>query len=68
MRQWIESVLWTCKGQLGLERHGARMIPGLATRIDLRLLALTSGLWRNQLIGRPGHELAASGDDLESSV
>jgi len=24
VRQWIESVFWTCKGQLGLERHGAR--------------------------------------------
>ena len=24
VRQWIESTFWTCKGQLGLERHGAR--------------------------------------------
>ncbi len=61
VRQWIESVFWTCKGQLGLERHGARTIPGLATRIGLRLLALASGLWHNQLIGRPGRELAAYG-------
>ena len=61
VRQWIESVFWTCKGQLGLERHGAHTIPGLATRIGLRLLALASGLWHNQLIGRPGRELAAYG-------
>ena len=29
IRQCIESVFWTCKGQLGLERHGARTLPGL---------------------------------------
>ena len=61
VRQWIESVFWTCKGQLGLERHGARTISGLATRIGLRLLALAAGLWHNQLIGNPGRELAAYG-------
>ena len=44
VRQWIESVFWTCKGQLGLERHGARTIPGLASRIALRLLTLAAGL------------------------
>jgi hypothetical protein len=58
VRQWIESVFWTCKGQLGLERHGARTIPGLATRIALRLLTLAAALWHNKTIGRPGRELA----------
>jgi hypothetical protein len=38
-RQWIESTFWTCKGQLGLERHGARTLTGLGARIGLRLLA-----------------------------
>ena len=61
VRQWIESVFWTCKGQLGLERHGARTIPGLASRIGLRLLTLAAGLWHNEMIGRPGRELAAYG-------
>lgn len=61
VRQWIESVFWTCKGQLGLERHGARTLPGLASRIALRLLALAAGIWHNQLIGKPGRELAAYG-------
>ena len=61
VRQWIESVFWSCKGQLGLERHGARTIPGLATRIATRLLALAAGLWHNQLIGQPGRHLAAYG-------
>jgi Transposase DDE domain len=61
VRQWIESVFWTCKGQLGLERHGARTLPGLAARIGLRLLALAAGIWHNQLSGTPGRSLAAYG-------
>jgi hypothetical protein len=59
VRQWIESVFWTCKGQLGLERHGARTLPGLCARIALRLLTLAAGLWHNWQIGRPGRQLAA---------
>ncbi len=59
VRQWIESVFWTCKGQLGLERHGARTLPGLAARIGLRLLALAAGIWHNQLSDTPGRNLAA---------
>ena len=55
----IESVFWTCKGQLGLERHGARTLPGLCARVSLRLLALAAGLWRNAEIGQPGRSLAA---------
>jgi hypothetical protein len=47
VRQWIESVFWTCNGQLWLERHGARTLPGLAARIALRLLALAAGIWHN---------------------
>jgi hypothetical protein len=54
IRQWIESVFWTCKGQLGLERHGARTLPGLCARVGLRLLALAAGLWHNAEIGQPG--------------
>lgn len=58
VRQWIESVFATCKGQLGLERHGARTLPGLGARIGLRLLALTAALWHNHHIGDPGRHLA----------
>lgn len=58
LRQWIESVFWTCKGQLALERHGGRSITGLASRVALRLLALAAALWHNQLIGQPGRHLA----------
>jgi len=61
IRQWIESTFWTCKGQLGLERHGARTITGLATRIALRLLALAAGIWHNHLTCQPGRAFAAYG-------
>src|SRR5438874_1954597 len=54
IRQWIESVFWTCKGQLGLERHGAPTLPGLCARVGLRLLALAAGLRHNAEIGQPG--------------
>lgn len=40
IRQWIESVYDTLKGQLSLEEHGARTPHGVFTRIAQRLLAL----------------------------
>jgi len=40
MRQWIESVIDTLKGQLGLEQHGGRTIGGVYVRAAQRLLAL----------------------------
>jgi hypothetical protein len=61
IRQWIESTFWTCKGQLGLERHGARTLTGLGARIGLRLLALAAGIWHNHLTGKPARALAAYG-------
>jgi len=59
IRQRIESVFWTCKGQLGLERHGARTLAGLFARIGMRLLALSAGLWHNWQIDAPGRHFAA---------
>jgi hypothetical protein len=61
VRQWIESAIWTLKGPLGLERHGARTITGLATRIALRLLALAAGIWHNHLTSQPARAFAAYG-------
>jgi hypothetical protein len=61
VRQWIESVIWTCKGQLTLEAHGGRTLQGLCTRIALRLLALAAGLAHNHDIGDPGRHFAAYG-------
>jgi hypothetical protein len=59
IRQWIESVFDTLKGQLSLERHGAITMPGLMTRIAQRLLALAAGLWHNWNTGNPGRHLTA---------
>jgi len=47
IRQWIESIIDTVKGQLSLERHGAHTMPGLITRVCQRLLALAAGIWHN---------------------
>jgi len=51
IRQWVESVFDTLKGQLTLEDHGGRTIPGIYSRIAARLLALATGIWHNWLIG-----------------
>jgi len=53
IRQRIESINDTLKGQLGLEEHGGRTHLGVFVRIAQRLLALTAGVWHNWLIGAP---------------
>jgi hypothetical protein len=40
VRQWIESVNQTLKGQLDLEQHGGRITRGVFTRVAQRLLAI----------------------------
>ena len=59
VRQWIESVFDSLKGQLSLERHGARTLGGLVARVAQRLLALAAGLRHNQLAGEWGRSLTA---------
>jgi len=51
MRQWIESVNDTLKGQLDLERHGGRTPAGVFARIAQRLLALAACIWHNWRTG-----------------
>jgi hypothetical protein len=53
MRQWIEAVFQTLKGQLSLEHHGARRPAGLIARIGQRLLALAAVIWHNTTINAP---------------
>ena len=53
IRQLIESVYDTCKGQLSLEAHGARTRHGLYARIAQRLLALATAIWHNWTIEAP---------------
>jgi hypothetical protein len=53
IRQLIESVNHTLKGQLDLERHGGRTIEGVTVRVLQRLLALTAAIWHNHRTGQP---------------
>ena len=53
MRQIIESVNDTLKGQLDLERHGGRTPAGVAARVLQRVLALTAVIWHDDKTGQP---------------
>ncbi|MBD0674598.1 IS982 family transposase [Streptomyces sp. CBMA156] len=53
VRQWIEAVIDTLKGQLSLEQHGARTEAGVFARTDQRLLALATAIWHNWAINAP---------------
>ena len=53
LRQRIEAIIWTLKGQLGLEQHGGRVPAGLWARVVQRLLALNTAIWHNWAIGAP---------------
>ncbi len=53
LRQLIESVNQTFKGQLDLERHGGRTGVGVAVRVLQRILALTAAVWHNHKTGQP---------------
>jgi Transposase DDE domain len=58
IRQRIESVFYTCKDLLSLERHGARTPHNLRARIATRLLALAACISLNHQLGRPPHAIA----------
>jgi Transposase DDE domain len=53
LRQTIESIFDTMKGQLDLEGHGGHTITGVAVRVYQRLLALTAVIWHNDHTGHP---------------
>ena len=53
LRQVIESVNDTFKGQLDLERHGGHTPAGVLTRILQRILALTAAIWHNDHTSQP---------------
>jgi hypothetical protein len=52
LRQIIESVNDTLKGQLDLERHGGRTPRGVTVRVLQRILALTAAIWHNDHTGQ----------------
>jgi len=57
IRQRIESIFWTCKDILTLERHGARTLANLRVRIAQRFLALAAGIALNHRLGRRSRAL-----------
>lgn len=52
LRQTVESIFDTLKGQLDLERHGGHTPTGVLVRVLQRLLALTSAIWHNDHTGQ----------------
>jgi hypothetical protein len=57
IRQRIESIFWTCKDLLTLERHGARTMAGLRERVLSRFLCLAACISLNHRLGRPSRAL-----------
>jgi hypothetical protein len=53
LRQIIESVNDTFKGQLDLEQHGGHTPAGVTVRVLQRILALTTAIWHNDTTGQP---------------
>lgn len=53
LRQVIESVNETFKGQLNLEQHRGRTPAGVIARVMQRILALTAAIWHNDHTGQP---------------
>lgn len=53
LRQIIESVNDTLKGQLDLELPGGRTKAGVCVRIAQRILALVAAIWHNDRAGAP---------------
>ncbi|WP_327239062.1 IS982 family transposase [Streptomyces sp. NBC_01318] len=52
LRQVVESINETFKGQLDLERHRGRTPGGVIARVMQRILALTAAIWHNDATGQ----------------
>jgi hypothetical protein len=57
IRQRIESIFWTAKDILTLERHGARTLAGLRERVLQRFVCLAAAVTLNHQLGRPSRAL-----------
>jgi hypothetical protein len=57
-RQVIEGVISQLKDQFGLERHRAKTMGGLLSRLAAKIAAYTCGLYLNAWLGRPLRHLA----------
>jgi hypothetical protein len=58
IRQRIESIFWTAKDILTLERHGARTLRNFRVRLAARFAALAAAVALNHELGRPSRSLA----------
>ena len=52
LRQTVESIYDTLKGQLNLEQHGGHTTAGVLIRVLQRILALTTAIWHNDRTGQ----------------
>ena len=59
IRQRIESIFWSLKDTLTLERHGARTLAGLRERVLQRFLCLAACISLNHRLGRPSRSLVS---------
>ncbi len=57
IRQRIESIFWTCKDLLTLERHGAQTLAGLRERVIARFCCLAACVTLNHQLGRKSRAL-----------
>jgi hypothetical protein len=57
IRQRIESIFWTFKDILTLERHGARTLNNLRVRLCARFAALAAAVMLNHQLDRPSRSL-----------
>jgi len=57
-RQLIEGVIWQLKDLFGLERHRAKTLGGLLSRLAAKVAAYTCGQLLNAGLGRPLRHLA----------
>jgi hypothetical protein len=57
IRQRIESIFWTFKDILTLERHGARTLRNLRVRLCARFAALAAAIMLNHQLGRSSRSL-----------
>jgi hypothetical protein len=53
LRQCVESIFDTLKGQLDLEQHGGHTPQGVLVRVLQRMLAMTTAIWHNDHTGQP---------------
>jgi hypothetical protein len=53
LRQTIESIFDTYKGQLDLEGHGGKTPTGVLVRVLHRILTLTTAIWHNDHTDQP---------------